>query len=228
MTYLAPSRARRRYAHVGPASGSNQGSGADLADALHVLGELGLLAAQLRRRRQVLQGAAATDPEVRAARLDPVGEALQHFQQVGVVVLAMPQPAHEPHFLARQRAGDERRLGAAHHARAVMIEAGDDARLGLDRRAGNAALRVAPSAAHGAARISTATATTRPASSVSVTWPSPMPRRRRTASPRSEYTTSGLPIGFCTHPTSRIHTPCAKPVPIALTIASLAAKRIAR
>src|SRR5215469_12111571 len=78
------------------------------------------------------------------------------------------------------------------------------------------------------ALISTATATTRPRSSVSVTCPSPMPSERRTRSPRSENTTSGLPHAFCTTPTSRIHMPCAKPVPIALTIASLAAKRMAR
>ena len=39
---------------------------------------------------------------------------------------------------------------------------------------------------------------------------------------------SGLPHAFDTTPLSRIHMPCAKPVPIALTIASFAAKRIAR
>src|SRR5882724_8805729 len=80
---------------------------------------------------------------------------------------------------------------------------------------------------HEPAFINTATATTRPASSVSVTCPSPTPRPRRSFSPRSENTTSGFPQEFCTTPTSRIHTPCAKPVPIALTMASLAAKRMA-
>ena len=75
---------------------------------------------------------------------------------------------------------------------------------------------------------STATATMSPASSVSVTWPPPMPSLRRTFSPRGEYTTSGRPQAFCTTPTSRIQMPCAKPVPMALTMASLAAKRIAR
>ena len=35
-------------------------------------------------------------------------------------------------------------------------------------------------------------------------------------SPRSENTTSGLPQAFCTTPTSRIHMPCAKPVPMRL------------
>src|SRR5207248_1725694 len=75
--------------------------------------------------------------------------------------------------------------------------------------------------------MSTATATTSPASSVSVTCASPIPSARRTRSPRAENTTSGLPQEFCTTPTSRIHIPCEKPVPIALTIASLAAKRIA-
>src|SRR3984885_3799126 len=76
-------------------------------------------------------------------------------------------------------------------------------------------------------RMSTATATTRPASSVNVTCPSPMPRPSRTLAPRAEYTTSGLPQEFCTTPTSRIQTPCAKPVPMPLTMASLAAKRMA-
>src|SRR3984957_2752393 len=81
---------------------------------------------------------------------------------------------------------------------------------------------------HAAARrISTATATTRPASSVKVTWPSPMPSPSRTLAPRAEYTTSGLPQEFCTTPTSRIQMPCAKPVPMPLTMASLAAKRMA-
>src|SRR6185436_12683715 len=77
------------------------------------------------------------------------------------------------------------------------------------------------------ALMSTATATISPASSVRVTCPSPTPSWRRTRSPRSENTTSGLPHSFCTTPTSRIHTPCANPVPIALTMASFAAKRIA-
>ena len=77
-------------------------------------------------------------------------------------------------------------------------------------------------------RINIATATTSPASSVSVTCPSPMPRSSRTRAPRSEYTTSGRPQEFCTMPTSRIHTPWANPVPMPLTIASLAANRIAR
>ena len=78
-----------------------------------------------------------------------------------------------------------------------------------------------------AAASSTATATMSPASSVSVTWPSPIPNWRRTFSPRGEYATSGLPQAFCTTPTSRIQMPCAKPVPMALTMASLAAKRMA-
>src|ERR1700719_1923801 len=79
-----------------------------------------------------------------------------------------------------------------------------------------------------ARRMRIATATTRPASSVKVTCPSPMPSPSRTLAPRSEYTTSGLPQEFCTMPTSRIHTPCEKPVPMPLTMASLAANRMAR
>src|SRR4029077_12285341 len=79
----------------------------------------------------------------------------------------------------------------------------------------------------GARRMRTATAPTRPASSVSVTWPSPIPKPSRTLAPRSENTTSGLPQEFCTTPTSRIHTPWANPVPMPLTIASFAAKRMA-
>ncbi len=76
--------------------------------------------------------------------------------------------------------------------------------------------------------MSTATATTRPASSVSVTWPSPAPSVSRSARPRSDQMTSGRPQAFGAMPTSRIQMPCANPVPSALTIASLAAKRIAR
>ena len=38
----------------------------------------------------------------------------------------------------------------------------------------------------GARRMSTATATTRPASSVRVTWPSPIPKPSRTLAPRAE------------------------------------------
>jgi len=50
--------------------------------------------------------------------------------------------------------------------------------------------------------------------------PSPMPSPCRLARPRSENTTSGFAHEFCTTPTSRIQTPWAKPVPMALTIAS--------
>jgi hypothetical protein len=114
------------------------------------------------------------------------GDGLQHLEQVGLVVLAVADAAHEADLLAGQCAGDERGLRAAHHAGAIVVQAGDHAGLGLDGGARDGAVDAAAAAAHGAARSSTATATIRPASSVSVTWPSPMPRRRRTSSPRGE------------------------------------------
>src|SRR5262245_719996 len=58
----------------------------------------------------------------------------------------------------------------------------------------------------------TATATTRPASSVSVICPSPMPIFSHSARPRSDQMMSGRPHAFGANPESRIHMPCANPV----------------
>src|SRR6267154_2552594 len=75
-------------------------------------------------------------------------------------------------------------------------------------------------------RINTAIATTKPSSSVSDRCPAPMPNCSHRALPRSDQMISGLPQALGTKPESRIHMPCEKPVPIAFTMASLAAKRI--
>src|SRR5579872_5509072 len=74
----------------------------------------------------------------------------------------------------------------------------------------------------------TAMATTRPASSVRLTWAPATPKRSQTLRPRSEKITQGLPRWSGTKPVSRTHMPKRKPVPSALTMASLAEKCMAR
>ncbi len=118
MTYLAPSRARRRYPQDGPRSGSSQRAGLDLADPRELLRDVGLLGLDLARLVEMLQGAAAADPEMRAARLHPVRRGLQHFQQRRLVIAAVLAAPRRHHDLARQRAVHEHRLA---------VDAGDAA-----------------------------------------------------------------------------------------------------
>src|SRR6202043_2336671 len=178
--------------------------------------------------------------QVRREFVQPVEESLDQYLLRGAVVADAPHfqgvsgaqhhgDRHHAVLLVREKfaAGFLAALGE-HDLRHLLIgqvvqAVKTPAKIGVGNR-----LDVEHQGIHaGTRRMRTATATTRPASSVKVTWPSPMPRPSRTLAPRAEYTTSGLPQEFCTTPTSRIHTPCAKPVPIPLTMASLAAKRMA-
>jgi len=70
----------------------------------------------------MLQHAAATHPEVRAARHDARGGGLQHFDELGVIVLAVPPGATEADALTGQRPGDKGRLAAMHYSLAFARE----------------------------------------------------------------------------------------------------------
>src|SRR5579862_526 len=82
----------------------------------------------------MLQSAPAADSEMRAARYDPLGRALDELEQFTFIVLAMPAPASEADRLPGQRASDEHRLAAVHDALALVRECAHCA--GLDRRRG--------------------------------------------------------------------------------------------
>src|SRR5579862_4700441 len=82
----------------------------------------------------MLQGTAAADSEVRTARRDTLGRALNELEQFTFIVLAMPAPASEADRLPGQRASDEHGLAALHDALALVRECAY--RAGLDRRRG--------------------------------------------------------------------------------------------
>jgi hypothetical protein len=60
------------------------------ADALQVVEQLALFRRQLSGRRQMLQGASAAYPEVRASRHDAIRRSDQDIDQTGLVQLAAP------------------------------------------------------------------------------------------------------------------------------------------
>jgi hypothetical protein len=96
------------------------------ADAFKGFEQLALLCRKLRRRRQMLQAAAAADAEVRALRLHPVRRGNQHFAKGRLVHLPAPADGVKAHAFARQRAGDEHRLAVhARNASAVVREIHD-------------------------------------------------------------------------------------------------------
>ncbi len=104
------------------------------ADALEVVEQLPLLGGELRLGREVLQGTAAADPEVRTARHDPVGRGRDDFEQHG---LFEPPPAlghAEADTLSRQGALDEHRLAIEARDAAPVVREIDD--VGLERLAG--------------------------------------------------------------------------------------------
>ncbi len=73
----------------------------------------------------MLKRASTAQTEVRATRRHAIGGALQHFEQHRIVVLLVTLGATETDALARQRAGNERRLAVAHDAFTLMGKAGD-------------------------------------------------------------------------------------------------------
>ena len=70
-------------------------------------------------------------------------------------------------------------------------------------------------------RMRTATATTRPASSVKVTWPSPIPNPSRTLAPRGRVHHFRFAPGVLYEADVADQMPCEKPVPMPFTMASL-------
>ena len=97
-----------------------------LADALEIFEQHALLRRDLRDRIEMLQRAAATDAEMRAARRDAVGRGAQHFLDCRLVVMPMLAGVAHAHALARERPGDEHGLaGDVGHAAAIVSEVGD-------------------------------------------------------------------------------------------------------
>jgi len=103
-------------------------------DARQRLGEFALFGRQLGRRIEMLQRAAAAEPEMGARSLDAVRRPTQHLQQLPLVVLTMAAHTTEPYLLRRQGARHERGLGAADHPLAVVVERRDLALLGRSGR----------------------------------------------------------------------------------------------
>ena len=84
--------------------------------------QLTLLCCELCCRREMLQHAAAAHTEVRAAWHDARRRGLQHFEELGVIVLAVAPRALKADTLPGQRPGDEGGLAAMHHPLAVVRE----------------------------------------------------------------------------------------------------------
>jgi hypothetical protein len=97
-----------------------------LADARQRVDQLLLLEGDLCGRRQVLQGATATDAEVRAARRQAVRRGLLDRHCLPFVGIARGAGVAKTHPLARQGIGDERRLAVdPRHAAALVVEVDD-------------------------------------------------------------------------------------------------------
>ena len=98
----------------------------DLADAFEIFRQHALLGRDLRRRIEVLQRAAAAMREMPATRLDPMRRRHEHFDDIGLVEVAMTFAQFGQYLFAQQRAADEHRLAVdAGHAATVMAEVGD-------------------------------------------------------------------------------------------------------
>ena len=79
----------------------------DAADALQIIEQLPLLGRNLRLRRQMLQGASAANPEVRAGGNHAIGRGFQHLDEPRFVQLAAPFDHPKAHAFPGQRAVDE-------------------------------------------------------------------------------------------------------------------------
>ena len=77
------------------------------ADSLQIVEQLPLFRLYLSRRRQMLQGAAAANPEVRAGRRDAIRRGDQNLDQAGFVQLPAPLDQAKTNAFPRQRAVDE-------------------------------------------------------------------------------------------------------------------------
>ena len=80
----------------------------------------------------MLQHAAAAHTEVWAAWHDPHRGLLQQFEELGVIVLAMPPRALKADPLPGQRPDDEGGLAAMHHPLALVRESRDLGLLGCN------------------------------------------------------------------------------------------------
>ena len=121
-TKRAPSRARRRYPHGSPASGSSHWPGSTLPIRRSASRSMSSLKRSWALRRQVLQGAPATGPEVGTAGRDAIGCRLDHLDQLGFVKVALSATHAILDSLARQCASDKHGLAGAYNAPAVMIQ----------------------------------------------------------------------------------------------------------
>src|SRR5690606_29755 len=83
--------------------------------------EFALFQRHLGRRIDVLQGAAAADAEMRAARFDPMGRGPQHVPDAADGVIRLGALYRRPDPLARQRALDEEAPAIARRDAARLI-----------------------------------------------------------------------------------------------------------
>ena len=95
-------------------------------DPLQILGELLLLERKLRCGIKVLQCAAATDLEVRAARLNAIGGGREHRLQPRLIVLSMATPPPKAHRLSGQGARHQRSLALANDAGTFVAQSHHD------------------------------------------------------------------------------------------------------
>ncbi len=101
-------------------------SGLHPADSLEIVEQLPLLRLKLRRPRQMLQGASAAHPEVRAARHDAVRRGDDDIDQTRLVQVATPLDHAQANALARQGALDEHGLAADARDAAAVVRQVDD------------------------------------------------------------------------------------------------------
>src|SRR5580704_7559256 len=99
-------------------------------EPLEAVTQFELFGGKLCRRRQMLQGAAAAYPKVRARRRHARLRLLDDLQQQPLIVLTMACAAPKADDFPRQRAGDKGGLAAADNAIALVRECND--RAGLD------------------------------------------------------------------------------------------------
>ena len=109
-------------APVGPVERAQPAHRLHTGNAREGLAQLALLRRELRCRREMLEHAAATHTEVRAARRRACRGGLQHLDELGVIVLAMSPRAMKADPLPRQGSGDEGGLAAMHDPLALVRE----------------------------------------------------------------------------------------------------------
>ena len=108
----------------------------DAAQPHEVLEQLRLLEGELRGGCEVLQCAAAAEPEMRTLGRHPVRTRAQHLLEHRLVEIAAPSHAAHEHPLARQRVGDEHGLAVDPGDSPGLVREIDDVRLlGRDTQA---------------------------------------------------------------------------------------------